>query len=145
MRSARPEDKTASHLGSKTENFREELPLLITRMGDSFVDMMAPQFQVRRNLSIIRPSLFCWNNNLAWALPLQSQKYSAYGRDLFRFLKLTSRQHMLRCSAQIAQSGASSTNRLWAGRRSSKAGKLRHCTSSAARTIQSHTLGVYDV
>ena len=33
-------------LGSKTENFREELPLLITRMGDSFVDMMAPQFQV---------------------------------------------------------------------------------------------------
>jgi hypothetical protein len=42
MRSARPEDKTVSDLGSKTENLREELPLLITRIDDWLVDMIAP-------------------------------------------------------------------------------------------------------
>jgi hypothetical protein len=44
MRSARPEDKTVSVFGSKTENFREELPLLITSMGVDII--MAPNFQV---------------------------------------------------------------------------------------------------
>ena len=47
MRSARPEDKTVSDFGSKTENLREELPLLITRMGDWLVDMIAPVLGVR--------------------------------------------------------------------------------------------------
>jgi hypothetical protein len=44
MRSPRPEDKTVSDFGSNTENFREELPLLITRMWDSLVDMITPKW-----------------------------------------------------------------------------------------------------
>jgi hypothetical protein len=52
MRSPRPEDKTVSEFGSKTENFREELPLLITRMGDWLVDMITPVTTASPELSI---------------------------------------------------------------------------------------------